>query len=266
MIEGMKPGVLKFKYWIVSAAALFFLPVAAFAADAGALSGTYVLVEHFKGVEAADRIAFHADGSCVLEIDGQSGVAGKYQVDPDGKLTINPGGGKPVLAYHYSRGKITLILSRQNDEDLYYGLLPDQPPHLQFSDIVGIVTCHNEAGDSVCEITADHKFRVRLHDLSVAPGIAGWISAGPQGHVCYDVSMDGTCSYADGVTTYAVEHCDAAPPDQSLADVVIKRDEKGLWLIDCYHDQVICQPWGTKFELPAAPWGYKLEKGEGTGE
>jgi hypothetical protein len=251
------------KSYLVSSLSAFFLPIAALHADespgstSATLSGTYVLVEHPKGVEAPDRIAFHPDGSCAVDMDGQNGVAGKYHTDADGNLTIERGGGNPNLTYHFNREKITLILSNENQDDFYYGLLPDHPPHIGFSDLVGIVSCHNEAGDSVAEITPDHRFHDRLHELSCAPGSAAWLAAAPQDRVCYDLDLDGTCSYSGGVISYVVEHCRGSTQDQSLADVVIKHDDKGLWLIDPYHDKVICQPPAKTLDLPPPPPGYR---------
>jgi hypothetical protein len=250
--------------------AAFLLPVAAFGADStpdpgpAAVTGTFVLIEHVKGVEAADRIAFHPDGSCVLDLDGRKGLTGSYNADADGNLSLVADGGKTALSYHFKRGKVGLVLSHDGDDDLYYGLLPDYPPRLQFSDLVGSFSCDDENGDSVTTITPDHKFSVHLRQLTTvaaAPSgivstIASWFNGGAN-KVYYDIAIDGTCSYADGVTTYIVEHyAGSQPPDQSLSDVVIKRDDKGLWIIDPYHDKVICQPPAANLDLPAPPAGY----------
>jgi opacity protein-like surface antigen len=237
---------------------------AAMAADPDAsavkLSGTYVLIEHYKDVRAAERIAFQPDNRCTLDIDGTTGIAAKYDARADNTIAITPAGGGGELDYQFVQGKVTLKLSHEGQDDLYYGLLPDHPPAIQFSDVEGIVSCHNDGGDSVGEITADHHFSVRMRELSAPPegGVFSVLSdiVTGQKRTYVDVTADGTCSYADGVIHYTVEHMKSPEPDQSLNDIVIKADSTGIWIIDATRDQVICQPRATSLELPPPPAGY----------
>jgi hypothetical protein len=225
------------------------------------LSGTYVLIEHYKDVRAADRIAFQPDGHCSMTIDGTTGMTGVYDARADNSLAIRLDHGAAGLDYQFMQGKMTLKLSHENQDDLYYGQLPDHPPAIAFKDVVGIVTCHNEAGDSTCQITPDHHFQVQLRELST-PSEGGIFSVlsdiiTGQKRTYTDITADGTCSYADGVINYTVEHMKSPEPDQSLADIVIKVDTTGIWIIDATRDEVICQPWGKSLDLPPPPSGYK---------
>ena len=224
------------------------------------LSGTYVLIEHYKDVRAAERIAFSKDGHCVMDIDGRTAVTGTYDARADNTMAIYPADGAGELDYQFAQGKMTLTLSKANQDDLFYGLLPDQPPDITFKDVVGIVTCHNDAGDSTCNITPDHHFDARIRELS-APSEGGIFSVlhdivtGVK-RTYTDITVDGTCSYADGVIHYTVQHTKSPEPDESLNDIVIKVDANGLWIIDASRDQVICQPYGKSLDLPPPPAGY----------
>jgi opacity protein-like surface antigen len=248
----------------VAILALLCIASAAIAADPDAsqvkLTGTYVLIEHYKGVRAADRIAFLPDNHCTLDIDGKTGVTGKYDARADNTIAITPDGGSGELDYQFTQGKMTLKLSHENQDDLYYGLLPDQPPAIRFSDVLGIVTCHNDGGDSSTQITPDHRFTVRMRELSTPPegGVFSILSDIVSGtkRTYIDITADGTCSYADGVIHYIVEHTKSPEPDESLNDVVIKADSTGIWIIDPTRDQVICQPRATSLDLPPPPAGY----------
>jgi hypothetical protein len=224
------------------------------------LSGTYVLIEHYKGVRAADRIAFQPDNHCTMDIDGKDSVPASYDARADNTIEIVPSDHSPELDYQFQQGKITLKLSKENQDDLYYGLLPDQPPVIAFKDVVGIVTCHNDGGDAATEITPDHHFNVLMRGLST-PSEGGVFSVlsdiiTGQKRTYVDISADGTCSYANGVISYTVEHTKSPEPDQSLNDVVMKVDSTGIWIIDATRDQVICQPWGKTLELPPPPAGF----------
>jgi hypothetical protein len=241
-------------HWLLSIATGLVAALSA-EASAGSLSGTYELVEHYKGVEAPDRIEFRADGSCVMDLDGAHGAVGKYHADSS-SLTIDPGGGSAALTYQYRLGTFNLVLSKGGQDDLYYGKLPAERPHVQFTDLTGMYSCHNEAGDSVCQVTANHEFHIKLRELSCVPWSAQWLAGGAAGRVYNDVFVDGTCSYADGVTFYKVEHYQGPEEDQSVADVVIKRDNTGLWVVDAYRDKVVCQPVTTSMDLPPPPFGY----------
>jgi hypothetical protein len=68
--------------------------------------------------------------------------------------------------------------------------------------------------------------------------------------------MDGTFSYSNGIVTYLPEHSDAPQQDKYLRDFIIKRDGKGLWQIDAYHDSIICERPVSNLDLPPVPDGY----------
>jgi hypothetical protein len=221
------------------------------------LSGTYVLVEHPTGIKIPDRVAFQGGGACVVELEGKAGLAGKYQADAAGNLTIDAGNGEEPEKFQYARKQVSMILTDKDAGDFYYARLPAEKPHVEFKDLTGIFWCQNEMGESVTEITPVHRFRVLLRELSAPQNILTPLLTQAKDRTYTDVTLEGTCSYADGVTTYTVEHTDAAQPDQSTADVVIKRDAKGLWIVDAYHDAVICQPLVDKLELSAPPAGYQ---------
>jgi hypothetical protein len=237
---------------------------AALAADPDAsavrLTGTYVLIEHYKGVRAAERIAFQPDNHCLMDIDGKAAVTGTYDARADNTIAIYPGDHSGELDYQFKQGNITLTLSRDNQDDLYYGLLPDHPPAISFKDVVGIVTFHDDWGDAATQITPDHHFSALMRDLSTPPeggifsGLTDFITGQKRTYV--DVTADGTCSYDAGVIHYTVEHTKSPQPDQSLNDIVTKVDSTGIWIIDINRDQVICQPWSKTLDLPAPPAGY----------
>ena len=104
----------------------------------------------------------------------------------------------------------------------------------------------NEMGSSATEITGAHKFRAHLHDLV------------PDDHTYYDIHIEGTYTYADGIGTYFPEHSNAPEQDKYLRDIIMKRDEKGLWVIDPYHDLIVCGAPATNLDLPPVPPGYRL--------
>jgi hypothetical protein len=237
---------------------------AALAADPDAspvrLSGTYVLIEHFKGVRAAERITFHPDNHCVMDIDGKPGVTGSYDARADNTIAIYPGDHSGELDYQFKQGNITLTFSRENQDDLYYGLLPDHPPAIAFKDVVGIVTCHDDWGEAATQITPDHHFSVLMRGLST-PSEGGIFSVlsdivTGQKRTYVDITADGTCSCDAGVIHYTVEHTKSPQPDQSLNDIVMKVDSTGIWIIDATRDQVVCEQWSKTLGLPPPPAGY----------
>lgn len=249
--------------------AILVLPIAVCAQDRSppiTLSGTYVLVDHVKGIEAPDLIGFHSDGTCLLNLDGSNGLTGNYFAGTDGSLKINPTPTAPSLSYTYEQGKVSMKITTENQEDLYYCQLPAQAPRVTFNDVLGIYSYGDENGDSAGEITADHRFREHIHEFSVeGPSGLGAIIAsffkGNSGerHVYYDVTMDGTCSLDNGVITYTVQHITGSPQqDQSFADILVKIDSSGFWIVDPYHDKVICEPPAKSLDLPPPPDGYTL--------
>jgi len=210
----------------------------------GPLSGKYLLVAHPKDVQAPDAIDFHPDGSCFVDIGDHSNIGGKYETDDAGNLTLDPAG-NPESKYHFQRLKCSLILAKDGESPLYYGLLPTQPSPVAFSDVIGTYLARDKYGDSNTEITPDHKFQIHAHQLDL------------DGHVYYDLLMDGTCSYADGVITYTIAHSVGPEQDQYLRDLVVKHDDKGIWVLDAYTDAVICETPSKNLDLPPPPDGYR---------
>jgi len=208
-------------------------------------NGKYLLAERPTEVDAPNAIEFRPDGSCLVDAGERTGIAGKYHVNRDGTLKIEADTGtKTEYTYHYQLLKYTLVLSQDEDTTLYYVRLPDGP-HPRYDEIVGIFQAHNDLGDSAGELAADYTFRSHL--LNLPPGE----------HTYYDISMDGKCTYADGVVTYIPEHSNAPQQDKYLRDFIVKRDAKGLWVIDPFHDAVLCETPATSLDLPPPPKGYR---------
>jgi len=193
----------------------------------GSLTGHYMLIAHAKGVDALDGIDFHADKTCTVEYDGSTGLPGSYEVNKNGSLTILVAGGEE-FTYLFRRLKVTMLLSQHGQDDLYYGLLPDPPAKLEFKDVLGAYYLRDTGGEETTEITADHKYRMRgryfLQDGTYS-----------------DVAVDGTCSYANGVITYVPVHSNQDQTYLAMRDLVVKHDEKGLWVVDAANDAVMCE-------------------------
>jgi hypothetical protein len=209
------------------------------------ITGKFSLSESPSDTDAPDAIEFRPDGSCLVDSGERTGIPGKYHVSPDGHLSISTNAGSHTgYTYQYQLLKHTLVLSPNENVSLIYVRLPEGL-HPQFTEIVGIFQMHTDLGDSATEITADDKFRVHLRSLV------------PEEHTYYDISMDGKCSYAKGVVTYVPEHSDAPQQDKYLRDFIVKRDAKGLWGVDPFHDTVVCETPGTDLSLPPPPKGYR---------
>jgi hypothetical protein len=208
--------------------------------------GKFLLFSKPVGSDAPDVIEFRPDGKCILEANGTSNIAGTYLADVDGTLRIKSETASPyAYKFKYQLQNYTLILVQNDKEALFYVRPPDGP-HPKFDDILGTFDMHNDLGDSAGEITAAHTFRDHLHDLV------------PDDHTYYDIYIDGKCTYAGGVVTYVPEHSNAPEQDKYLRDFIVKRDEKGLWIIDPFHDAVVCELPATNLDLPPVPQGYRL--------
>ena len=209
------------------------------------LAGKFFLSECPTGSVAPDIIDFRADGTCLVDAADRTGVAGKYEITEDDRLTIEAdvGAWKEFNA-PFELLKYTLTLQPSDGTTLIYVRMPDGP-RPRFSEIIGTFFAHNDSSDSAAEITADHKFRAHLHDLMA------------EEHTYYDIQMDGTCSYSNGIVTYVPEHSDAPQQDKYLRDFIVKRDAKGLWEIDEFHDAIVCEQSATNLDLPPVPTGYQ---------
>lgn len=209
------------------------------------LAGKFFLAECPTGSVAPDVIDFRADGTCLVDAAGRSGVAGKYEVTEDDRLTIDSDvGAWKEFSAPYELLKYTLTLEPSAGTTLVYVRMPDGP-HPRFNEIFGTFAIHNDSNDFAWEVTEDQKFHEHLHAFV------------PDDRTYYDIHMDGTCSYSNGIATYELEHSDAPQQDKYLRDFIIKRDAKGLWQIDPYHDAVICEVPATNLDLPPVPSGYQ---------
>jgi hypothetical protein len=210
-----------------------------------AISGKFWLSEHAVGENALDAVEFRPDGTCLVDDGERTGILGKYHADSDGGLRIEAeAGGRKAYSYKYQLLKYTLVLSNDDKESLYYVRLP-QGPHPQFAEILGIFYVHTELGDCAGESTADHKFRDHLHEFVL------------EDHTYYDVSIDGTFSYGDGVLTYLPEHSNDPQPVKYSRDFIVNRDAKGLWQVDPFHDTIVCETPALNLDLPPPPVGYR---------
>jgi hypothetical protein len=212
------------------------------------LRGKFVLFTLPKeGTKAPEAMEFMADGTCILEVGGHAGVKGTFRTDADSKLTLKYGAEpKAVLTYHYCLLTFMLTFCQSDGSDIYY-MRPPSAPHPEFKDLVGIFLAHNDLGDAVTEITPDHRFRAHLHSLD------------NNEKSYYDTSMDGTCTYADGIITYIPEHDNSPEKSKYFRDFVVKCDEKGMSIIDFLHDNVLLETPAKTFDLPDLPKGYKLK-------
>jgi len=209
------------------------------------LTGKYLLYNHPEDVDALDVIDFHADGTCLVDAGDHSALSGKYHTYPFNRLTIEANTGtRTKYGYKYQLLNYTLVLTDADQDPLYYVRAPEGP-HPQFSEIVGLFGAHTNLGDTAGEVTADHTFKV--HVLSLVA----------EDHTYYDFTMDGKCTYADGIATYYPEHTTEPQPDKYVRDFIVKRDGKGLWLIDPFHDNILLETPATNFDLPPPPAGYR---------
>ncbi len=92
----------------------------------GPLTGDYLLIEHVKDTDALDRIEFHPDGTCKVDYNGSLGVAASYKFNRDGNMTITLDGGH-AFTYGMKKQRVGMLLSQDDQANLYYGLLPDVP-------------------------------------------------------------------------------------------------------------------------------------------
>jgi hypothetical protein len=211
----------------------------------GAISGKFLLSEHPKDVDALDSIDFQHDGNCIVDSGERTGIPGKFHFYSGGGLSIEVETGiHAKYTYNYQMLKYTLLLSKDTNPTLYYVRMPEGA-HPQFAEITGIFHAHNDLGDSSGEITTNYKFRDHLHNLV------------PDEHVYYDVNIDGICSYSNGVVTYLPEHSNAPQQDKYLRDFIVRRDENGLWIVDPFHDTLLCESPATNLDLPPPPNGYR---------
>jgi hypothetical protein len=214
-------------------------------AGEGRISGKFWLFEHPTDQDTPDAIEFRADGTCLIGSGEGAGVAGKYHAQPDGVLKITADAGSQTeYTFNYQLLKYTLVLSKDGKPFLYYVRLPEGSAP-QFTEIVGIFHANSDQGESAGEITADHKFRDHLCDLVASD------------HTYFDIKIDGTCSYSEGVVTYNPLHSDAPQQDKYLRDFIVKRDTHGLWVIDPFHDTIMCETQASNLDLAPPPIGYR---------
>jgi len=209
------------------------------------IDGKFLLSDRPAEADAPDAITFRPEGSCVFDDGERRGAAGKYLADAAGHIKIEADAGpRKKYKYRYKLLRYTLVLSDDDGNSLYY-VRPAEGPHPSFNEILGIFSAHNDLGDTKGEITEDHHFRAHLLTLNA------------EDHTFYEISMDGSCNYEDGVVTYLPEHSDDPQADKYVRDFIVKRDEKGLWIIDPLHDSLLCETPATNLELPPPPGGYQ---------
>jgi len=240
---------MKTKTHIVSALLWLLLSATIASADPSpppgrALTGNYLLIEHVKDIDALDRIEFHPDGTCKVDYNGSLGVAATYQFGHNGKMTITLDGGQS-FTYGMKKQRVSMLLSQDNQQDLYYALLPAVPPAVTFNDLVGIYDTHNSAGNYATEITADHHFFDHIRYLD------------PQAHTYFDVYTDGACSFANGIVTYLPDRPLGSQTDIFIKDALAKHDTTGLWVIDPYDDVVLLETPAKDLGFPPPPAGYQ---------
>jgi hypothetical protein len=211
------------------------------------ISGKYSLFELPADRDAPDAIEFRPGGSCLIDSGERTGILGKYRASANGRLKIAAESGMwKDYTCKYELHKITLVLDPDEETSLIYVRLPEGP-HPEFTEILGTFFAHTDLGDSAGEITADHKFRDHLRYVD------------HERHTYEEAEIDGKCTYADGVVTYLPEKSDAPQQEKYMRDFIVKRDAKGLWLVDPFHDEVICQTPVTDLSLPPPPDGYGKE-------
>jgi hypothetical protein len=233
--------------------AAFFLSAAVAGADPSvtpgwSITGHYLLIEHVKGVDAFDGIDFHPDKTCTVDYDGSNGLAGTYVAGKDGRLSILLDGGLE-RSYELKRGRMSLVLSGPGQDDLFYALLPNPPVKLAFKDVLGAYYSRNSMGDCATEVTADHRFRLHVHNF---------LSNGTYSNV----NVEGSCTYANGVITYLQERVTGVEQDDLFVkDVVVKHDARGLWVVDPFDDDLLLETPARDVELPPPPPQYSKPAG-----
>lgn len=212
------------------------------------LKGKFLLFEHPEGVDTPDAIEFSSNGACLRDVGDNRHIAAKYQIDREGRLVI-VADTSTTTTYTYQYQLLNHTLKLAGDDLTLFYVRPPESQHPRFEEIVGTFGMHSDLGESAGQITSDHKFREHLHNFV------------PDDHAYYDIHMDGTCSYGDGVVTYLPEHSNAPQKDKYLRDFIIKRDASGLWIIDPFHDSIVCQTPATNLDLSPPPEGYQKEQG-----
>src|SRR5690348_17304033 len=92
------------------------------------LAGKFFLAECPTGSVAPDAIEFRADGTCLVDAAGRTGVAGKYEVSEDDRLTIEADvGAWKEFNSPFELLKYTLTLEPSDDTTLVYVRMPDGP-------------------------------------------------------------------------------------------------------------------------------------------
>ena len=208
------------------------------------LIGRFLLAERPVGPWVPDDIEFHADGSCTIDNDERSGTTGRCQVHPNGQLSVASGKTpRDSFTNAYRLLNYTLQVSQTGGSDLLYVRAP-RPPHPTKADILGIYWAHSALGDAGTELSADHTFRVRSVDLM-------------PDHTYYEIQMAGAYVYEDGVIAYFPERSNAPQKDRYIRDFVVKREKNCLWIVDPFHDTLLCETPATNLDLPPPPPGYR---------
>ncbi len=209
------------------------------------LNGRYLLDACPTNVEVMDGIEFHPDGTCLMDVDGSTGIPGAYKIPSEGQMTIQSNDGLHGFHYLARRGDINLNFSTENDPTgFYYSLVPKDRQHIDFSDVLGSYLCRDSYGDCVTTITPDHKFHVNGRYLD------------SQARTYSDYTTDGTCSFNDGIVTYFTQHSTDSQEYKYVRDVLVKHDAGGLWGTDVYEDKVLIETPQKNADLPPPPPGY----------
>jgi len=227
------------------------IPRAAFAAsdDAGvALSGTYVLSQCPNNIQTFDRIVFKNDWTCLIDPGDGRSVPGKYQLTGAGDsatMTIDPSSAMPPATYGIWRLDHSFWLTpASGGEPIGYSLLPPHPPNLNFDQIVGTFFCRERAGYNAFQITPDHKFHSRA------------IALDSDAHTAQEIDVDGTVTYANGIITYFNKHSTPSVAGKFNRDVIIRRDNAGIWVVDTFENTLLCEIPANSLDLPPPPPGY----------
>ena len=206
--------------------------------------GKFILADRAEGTKVLDAIDFQPEGKCVVASHGHTDLKGTYSMDEDGLLTIvAPEASPATYEYTFRYFPTSMILTTKDGDEFNYAI-PPAAPHPKESEVTGMFLVHTELGDALTELSADHTFRIHLHQYD------------NDEHTFVDIAMDGNWTYSDGIVEYRPKNQVSPLKFEYVRDFMTKRDDKGLWCIDAYLHNEACMVPVEKFELPNPPAGY----------
>ncbi len=63
-------------------------------------------------------------------------------------------------------------------------------------------------------------------------------------------------TYANGIITYFNKHSTPSVAGKFNRDVIIRRDNAGIWVVDTFENTLLCEIPANSLDLPPPPPGY----------